>query len=826
MPIFGKKKNEQQEHEDEFSSYGNLPSDVASVAEGDGIGDASNSGFKKLGDYNFYESNPNKNDIGGIQESPTYADSCKNEALNNPSDHFYQAHSKDDSWSNKLDKVDNKDKAVNPEESIFSNKEASELSFFSPSEESSKSSNNLMKDEGEVSQQYYEQQNVFAKQEDNNSINKSAIDKTSFQSKDKDLKKYDANSADALDEFYYGDSLEEDNSKPSFSSSLKEEGSNLSNAFESSVGKNKDKLDSISEPSGTDLVVQKSSIKIQQSTRKPLGEQLIERGVIDSDQRDIALKYQKGEGKGKMLGAILVELGFLTPSALGEILADSTGAEKFDKKTTIIDSALVKQVPKEIASRHRAVPVYMEGQSIYVAMSDIYNVIAIDALQRYFPPRLKMVPIQCLENDLTEIINDYYDYELSVDGILAEIEAIGKDKVVETTDESYTNPTVRLVDSLLMDAVRRGASDLHFEPEENFVRLRYRIDGKLQQIKSFFKDYWSAVLVRIKIISSMSITETRNPQDGRIELNILGRRIDFRVSSQPTVHGENVVLRVLDSQKSLLPLSALGYSEINKKNIEIALKRPEGIIIVTGPTGSGKTTTLYSVLGEINKSDVNIMTLEDPVEYNLPLIRQSNIRSGYGMSFVDGIKSLLRQDPDIIFVGEIRDKDTATMALRAAMTGHQVFTSLHTNDAIGALPRLVDIGLNPSLISGSIIACVAQRLARKLCLSCRQAYTATEEECKILGADKNNPPTIYKAGSCEKCSNTGYKGRVAVSEVVLVDSGLDELIAKNATRNEMLDYLKNNDFVDMAGDGVQKVLSGLTSMEELVRTVNMTEKMR
>jgi len=569
--------------------------------------------------------------------------------------------------------------------------------------------------------------------------------------------------------------------------------------------------------------------KDPKASRKPIGERLVERGLISRDQLEIAVKIQKDNKQSAMIGAILVEMGFITESALGEVLTESTGIERFDPKSTIIDPALIKQVPKEVAVRFKAVPILLEDKSVYVAMTDIYNVLAIDRIQRYFPKNYKMSPVHCSETDLVEIINNYYDYELSIDGVLREMEAMmgNYDDLIRISGEQdgYINPTVRLIDALLVDAIQKGASDLHFEPEGKFVRLRYRIDGKLRLVRSFHKDYWPAIAVRIKIISEMNIAETRNPQDGRITYNVLGREIAFRVATQPTVHGENIVLRVLDKHKALLRMDQLGYSEGNIKKLSKALKRPEGIIILTGPTGSGKTTTLYTMLSHVNTSDVNIMTLEDPVEYNLPMIRQSNIKEGTGMNFVDGIRSIMRQDPDIIFVGEVRDNETATMALRAAMTGHQVYTTLHTNDAIGVIPRLVDIGLKPSLMAGNIIACVAQRLARKLCDACKEKRSATEEESKILGFDSKKPPEVYQAKGCEKCNYTGYKGRIAISEVIVIDETIDELIATSATRAEITRYLEKSGFVNMADDGVDKVIKGVTDLTELVRTINLTNRL-
>jgi general secretion pathway protein E/type IV pilus assembly protein PilB len=306
---------------------------------------------------------------------------------------------------------------------------------------------------------------------------------------------------------------------------------------------------------------------------------------------------------------------------------------------------------------------------------------------------------------------------------------------------------------------------------------------------------------------------------------VLGREVDFRVATLPTVYGENIVLRLLDKAKSLVPLEHLGFSAHNIAILKKLLRRPEGIIIMTGPTGSGKTTTLYSVLSHINTINVNIMTLEDPVEYQLPMIRQSNVREGTGLDFVNGIKSLMRQDPDIIFVGEVRDEETALMAIRAALTGHQVFTTLHTNDALGAVPRLSDIGVPAHLLAGSLIGCMAQRLARKLCKHCKQAHVANEQECHILSVDAKNPPTIYKAVGCAMCGNKGYKGRTAVIEILRVDEGMDELIATGATRRKMMEYAMQNGFLTMQQDGVSKVLQGDISIEELISTIDLTDRL-
>lgn len=559
--------------------------------------------------------------------------------------------------------------------------------------------------------------------------------------------------------------------------------------------------------------------------KKPMriGERLIDMGLISPDQLLIALQEQKTSKK--LIGAILIEMGFITESALGEVLAESSGAEKFDPKSTMLDPNLIKMIPKDVALRNKVIPVSMDKDTVHLAMADVYNVVAMDQVRRYFPRKSKVVPLYCTETQVIELIEQYYDYEMSIDGILKEIETgIRENNELSGEEDGYVNPTVRLVNALLVDSIKTGASDIHFEPEGAFLRLRYRIDGAMTQVRSFHRSYWGAIVVRLKIMSGMNIAETRQPQDGRISFTALGREVDFRVASQPTVHGENIVLRLLDKTKSLVPLEKLGFSDHNSRLLKKLLKRPEGIIIVTGPTGSGKTTTLYSVLSYINSMDVNIMTLEDPVEYQLPLIRQTNVREG-SVDFHSGITSLMRQDPDIIFVGEVRDEETALMAVRAALTGHQVFTTLHTNDALGAIPRLGDIGVPAHLLAGSLISCLAQRLARKLCQACKKPKTATAEECRIIGADPEDPPTIYEEGGCPHCNNKGTKGRIAVNEILAIDKGLEELIATHATRNIMMEHALENGFIPMVMDGIDKVMNGQISLKELIETIDLTERL-
>ncbi len=558
-----------------------------------------------------------------------------------------------------------------------------------------------------------------------------------------------------------------------------------------------------------------------------IGDRLLEMGLISKDQLQVALQEKKRSPK--MMGEIFVDLGFITEQALSAVLAESSGYERFEPKGAMIDPELLKVLPKEAATRYNVFPVSLQDRVLRLAMGDIYDVLALDQVKRYFPADIEIQPLVCPDTDIQAAIDQYYGHELSIDGILREIESIREGTLLDAAalddrEGGYRHPLVRLVDAVVLDAVKMKASDIHFEPEGNILRVRYRIDGDMMQIRTLHKQHWPAFSHRLKIMAGMNIADKLNPQDGRFQLTMGSRRVDFRVSSLPTVHGENMVLRILDRSSAQVDLSALGYSRHNFDLLVKLVKRPEGIIIVTGPTGSGKTTTLYSIMNYINSLDLNIMTLEDPVEFELPLIRQSQIREGSSMNFAEGIRSLMRQDPDVILVGEVRDSETASMALRAAMTGHQVYTTLHTNDAAGAIPRLVDLGMRPTLMSGNIIGVIAQRLARKLC-SCKRSAPATPEECRILGVDPADPPVIAHPTGCEKCRHTGHSGRVAISEILPFTPEVDEMIIADASLSAIRREARKYGFIPMVEDGIAKVLDGIISVDALVKTVNITDRL-
>ena len=558
----------------------------------------------------------------------------------------------------------------------------------------------------------------------------------------------------------------------------------------------------------------------------PLGQTLLGRGVISQDQLNIALTEQR---KLKTpLGKILVQLGFVTEATIRDTLSESLGQVAVDLSNTIIDHNALALVPKDIARRYQVLPVDYDKQTkkLLLAVADPANVVALDQIRALIKDDVRIEQVLARESDISIGIEQHYGFELSIDGILNEIETGEIDyQSLATEFDEYSQPVVRLIDALLNDAVKRSASDIHFEPEQGFLRIRYRIDGVLRQIRSLHKNYWSAMVVRLKVISGMNIAETRAPQDGRISLSLSGRSVDFRVSAQPTTHGENIVLRILDRQKGIVPLEDLGLQEDELKMLRLMMARPEGIILVTGPTGSGKTTTLYSILNHVNTESVNIMTLEDPVEYPMAMIRQTSVNEVAKLDFASGIRSMMRQDPDVILVGEIRDQETAEMAFRAAMTGHQVYSTLHTNSAIGAIPRLQDLGVLPDIMAGNIIGVVAQRLMRRLCTHCRQAYRPEDElTLKILGVAKDWRGEVFRHVGCEQCGNTGYKGRVAIMELFKMDGDIDDLIARRATGREIREAARRTGFRTLAEDAISRVLKGETSLDEISRIVDLTDR--
>ncbi len=556
---------------------------------------------------------------------------------------------------------------------------------------------------------------------------------------------------------------------------------------------------------------------------------LVDDGLLSQDQLNIGVV--ESNRSGEPLDKTLLQLGFITEALLnnailsiesptikslsGSLNSRVTSGVAIDAVIPDPDALLL--VPVEIARRHTIIPISLNDQVLLVATTDIYNLPVQDRLRSLIGADMQLQLTLAGEREVLEAIDRFYGFELSIDGILHEIETgeIAEESVISQDD--YHQPVVRLVDSILTDAVKNNASDIHFEPEAGYVRIRYRVDGVMRQIRSFHIDYWPAVVVRIKVMSELNIAENRAPQDGQLSMRISGGDIEFRVSCMPTVHGENVVLRVLDRQKGIVPLDRLGLQPETLHKLQISMDRPEGLILITGPTGSGKTTTLYSMLSHKSSETINIMTLEDPVEYPMALLRQTSVNEQVKLDFRTGIKSILRQDPDIILVGEIRDGEAAEMVFRASMTGHQVYSTLHANSAAGAIERLKDLGVTPALIGENVIAIVGQRLIRKLCTHCRE-IDATDIDNDSL---KKNCE-YYRSVGCEKCGWQGYKGRTAVMEVMRFTPALAELVVSGASITDVIECARHDRFQSLADEALRLVGSGITSMTEASRVIDFT----
>lgn len=553
-----------------------------------------------------------------------------------------------------------------------------------------------------------------------------------------------------------------------------------------------------------------------------LGDKLVHEGYISQDELRIALTEQ--HRTGKKLGEVLVDLGFMDEYTARQVVGDVVGYSSISLKGVVPDPKALSLIPEPFARANLVLPISLIDNELKVAMANPEDILLIDKIRRQIKSAsIRIRPTLATENEILESIDRYYGYELSLDGILKELETGEIDLRVLSAEDEYAQPIVRLIDGLLTDAVKVGASDVHFEPEEKFIRIRYRIDGILKQVHLFHKFIWPGMVVRLKVLSELDLTDQRKPQDGRMDLVVHGRQINFRVSSLPCTHGENFVLRILDKEKGIIPLDKLGLDPDSLRELRLIMARPTGILLVTGPTGSGKTTTLYSMLNEMNDITVNIMTLEDPVEYPMQLIRQTAVNEEVGLNFAAGIRSLLRQDPDIILIGEIRDGETAEMALRAAMTGHQVFSTLHTNSALGAFPRLLDIGISRSILSGNIIGIVAQRLARRLCSHCKQSYEASPLEKKVFKVASDHPLTLYKPVGCETCGFTGYKGRLAILEILRMSEELDELLLNGASLHEIHEAALKQGFSTMLHSALRWVKQGETTLDEISRVVDLTE---
>ncbi len=551
---------------------------------------------------------------------------------------------------------------------------------------------------------------------------------------------------------------------------------------------------------------------------KKLGQILVDSGKISEDQLEQVLREQKQTGE--KLGSILQRLGICTEKDIARVLAGQAGVSFVSLAQEWIQREALDLLPGAFAQEHQVLPLSLRGTTLVLAMANPLDLDTIDAVSRMTGRYVEVV--HATEGEIHEALVRYYDATSDLNTVLQDSitearEAVEKGAKLGEAD----SPFIRLVDLLLRKAVEDGATDIHLEPEEKVLRSRYRVDGRLVQGPFLAKDLQSIVTTRLKILAGMNISETRLPQDGRILYETGKRKIDLRVSTFPTVHGETIVCRVLDKQNLLVGLDKLGMSKPILTQFRQDIARPHGIVLVTGPTGSGKTTTLYSALAHLNKPDTKIITLEDPVEYELPSINQAPIHSAQGFTFAAGLRAVLRQDPDILLVGEIRDQETAEMAIRAALTGHLVFSTLHTNSAVGAIPRLVDMGVERFLLSATLIAVLAQRLVRKVCPLCRVRQEPDEDQLALLqahGIDLAGRPCSTGCG-CPVCRQTGFSGRGAVFEYLRVDAAVRALIDADAGEDEIEKAAVAAGMRTLREDTFDKVLAGMTSLSELMRVV-------
>jgi type IV pilus assembly protein PilB len=569
--------------------------------------------------------------------------------------------------------------------------------------------------------------------------------------------------------------------------------------------------------------------KLGQPQTRRLGDLLVAEGLINEAQLKQALAEQKG--KTEKLGSILARLGFITEEQLIGFLSRQYGIPSITLNNVDVDAETLRLVPAPIARKYEVLPVKRIGGTLTLAMADPTNVFALDDVA--FMTSLQILPVVAPQAAIRKAIDKAYEsvQQSSMSEMLTEITADANVEVLEGESESAgvdvfelkesadEAPVVKLVNMVLVDAIRKGASDLHWEPYEKVFRIRFRIDGVLHEMLSPPKRLEPAIISRLKIMSNLDISERRVPQDGRIKLRFGSKEIDFRVSILPTIFGEKAVLRILDKESLQLDMTKLGFDSWSYEKFSHAIHQPYGMVLITGPTGSGKTTTLYSAISTINSPEHNIMTAEDPVEYNLKGVNQVQVNEGVGRSFGAVLRSFLRQDPDIILVGETRDLETAQISIRAALTGHLVFTTLHTNDCPSTVARLFDMGIQPFLLSSALLLILAQRLGRRICRDCRQPVEGKEEDLIPYGHVPQGLTnvTFYRGKGCATCNFTGMKGRVAIYEVMPVTEPLRDMILKNAPTADIREQAQKDGMKTLRQGGLMKVIEGTTTVEEVLR---------
>jgi len=566
-------------------------------------------------------------------------------------------------------------------------------------------------------------------------------------------------------------------------------------------------------------------------TRKRIGELLIENNLITEDQLNEALEVQRNSSE--LIGKIMVNLGFVTELDVLKMLAIQLGVPFVDLSRMKIMPQIAKSLPPHVAQRHKVIPVSKDKRRIVLAMENPLNVFAIDEVK--LTTGLDVVPVLAHEEQLLMAVHQHYGVEESTARAIESLQKLGIDpnaveqldleeediSIARAKELAEDSPMIRLVNAIIVQAIEARASDIHIEPQRDEMRVRYRIDGVLVEVMKPPKKIQPALLSRVKVLAELNIAERRIPQDGRINLIVGGREFDFRVSTYPTQHGEKIVLRILDKSSVLIGLNRLGFSTEIQKEFERIIHSPVGMILVTGPTGSGKSTTLYSVLNQLNTVNTHILTVEDPVEYMLEGINQVQVNPKANVLFANTLRSFLRNDPDIIMVGEIRDKETAEVAIQAALTGHLVLSTLHTNDAPSAATRLIDMGIEPFLVSSSLVGCLAQRLTRVLCPECKEPYKPSEAELMTLNIplEEGKNLTFYKPRGCEFCSNLGYRGRIGIFELMAIDDQFRDQIVRKASAVRLRELALKTGMQTLQQDAVKKIIQGITSVEEAMRVV-------
>ncbi len=549
------------------------------------------------------------------------------------------------------------------------------------------------------------------------------------------------------------------------------------------------------------------------STRPQIGTRLLQDGHVSQEQLDLAIRESKRQGR--LLGEVLIALGFITESTLAGYLAQGTQTDTVDLSGIFIPEDILHLIPYNLASQYQVLPLRKRENLLTIAMADPLNILAVDTIESLtgLNVETQTAPTQ----ELIETIERHYAHSESIKQLLDELTAQGFSELGE--ESSGEAPIIRLCNQLITAAIQSRVTDIHVEPDEQYLRVRMRVDGVLTQELLIPKPLQAPITARIKLLANLNLTEKRIPQDGRIPFTLGNRRIDLRVSTLPTSFGESVVLRVLDKGSVKLEFDSLGITPEDQKRLQSLIRQPHGIILVTGPTGSGKTTTLYTALRNVNAKELSVFTLEDPIEYQIPLIRQTQVNPEIGMSFAAGLRALLRQDPDVILVGEIRDQETADLAMRAALTGHLVFSTLHTNDALGAIPRLIDMGVEPFLLASALTAVIGQRLVRCICPHCKVERTDAHTIFSELGVDIPKPlsPRLWLGKGCRACGQTGFKGRLGIYEIVEITEQLHSPMVHGPDMASIRAIIRKEGKPTMFHDGLHKALLGLTTIEEVMR---------